>query len=575
MRRYFFWKLFGGFFAIIVLLTGLILVFSVTNVRRHYLDTLTDHLERLGRSLMPRIEMYLDQDSPQELDAYVKEMGRNLETRITVIDRDGRVLGDSDEDPKVMDDHTFRPEILAAFEGQPGSSQRFSRTLKARMLYVGLPIVREGSVSHVLRLSLYKQDFNILIGDIVTGIVRSVVIILLAAVAAALLLSRSITQPIRQISTVSRRMASGDFDAHITLKNRDEVGELATSFNFMSDRIRVLFDELNRQQEQLRSLIKAIGEGIVALDEEGRILFFNQGFANMIQEKDLQDKYIWEAVRKPEFVEFVREAQNEKRKYWKEIEFSGKAYRCSSVYLKESRETVITFHDITDIKRIENIKRDFVDNVTHELNTPLAAIKGFVETLEEGADDEQNSYLEIIKRNTERMINIVRDLLVLSELEEKDLTRHFEEVQLVQVVENALKIFKSVLDKKGLTVEFEKDEDLPIVLGDSFKLEQMFINLIDNAVKYTEKGKISISLRKEAEAVGFEIRDTGIGIPQDQISRIFERFYVVDKSRSKKLGGTGLGLSIVKHTVQLHGGSINVKSTVGEGSTFSIHFPRI
>jgi two-component system phosphate regulon sensor histidine kinase PhoR len=234
---------------------------------------------------------------------------------------------------------------------------------------------------------------------------------------------------------------------------------------------------------------------------------------------------------------------------------------------------VAVFHNITASKRVEKIKKDFVMNVSHELRTPLTAVKGFVETLDEQIDIHNRHYLEIIKRHTDRLIHIVEDLLTLSELEEKGVEAPLENIDLSVVLENVFPLFEQQVKEKGLRLSREIASDLPPLKGDPFKLEQMFINLIDNAVKYTEKGTIVVSLRHKENRIIIQVQDTGHGIPKEDLPRLFERFYVVDKSRSRRLGGTGLGLSIVKHVVLLHNGTIDVESKVGVGTTFSISFP--
>jgi two-component system phosphate regulon sensor histidine kinase PhoR len=292
-----------------------------------------------------------------------------------------------------------------------------------------------------------------------------------------------------------------------------------------------------------------------------------------VNNQEVKDKYYWEVVRKEPFVELIKKTQKDLKDQTQEIVFNGKTYLCNAFYLDARQEVVVTFYDLTKIRNVEQIKKDFVDNISHELRTPLAAIKGFVETMEDGMEGENRSYLEIIKRNTERLINIVQDLLTLSELEEKEIILEKEDVDVKVLIENILTIFKDAVKKKGVALELEVDTELPKIKGDAFKLEQMFINIIDNAIKYTEAGKISIRLKTEGGSLIVEIQDTGIGIPEDQQSRIFERFYVVDKSRSKTVGGTGLGLSIVKHIAQLHDANLAVKSSPGDGTTFSISFP--
>ena len=572
MRHSLFFKLFLGFFLIIFLLSSSIMFFSLRSIRSHYLDTLAQSLENLGTSLMPQIAAYLDESRIKELDSWVKDLKARLNTRITVIDENGTVLADSDEDPAVMVNHKFRPEIASAYTGALGRSLRYSNTVKADMLYIGLPMVRGGGITYVFRLSLYVEDINSLLSDLVHIMWRSILGITILALIGAFFFSRHISRPVKEMSRASRQVAAGDFGTRIFVKNRDELGELARSFNFMTERNEAMFSELSRQKEELNSILTSIDECIVALDSEGRVLFSNQSFRDLVANQDVKNKYYWEVVRKELFSELIKNIQADHQSHSQEIAFDEKTYLCHGVYLESRQEVVVTFYDLTKIRNVEQIKKDFVDNVSHELRTPLAAIKGFAETMEEALEGENLKYLNIIKRNTERLINIVQDLLSLSELEEKEILLQKEEVDIKVLVENVLAIFKDTAEKKGVELKLLAEQDLPKVKGDPFKLEQMFNNLIDNAVKYTETGTISIRLKKEGKELLAEVKDTGIGIPESQQSRIFERFYVVDKSRSKTVGGTGLGLSIVKHIAQLHNAEVSVQSSPGIGTTFSIRF---
>ena len=258
------------------------------------------------------------------------------------------------------------------------------------------------------------------------------------------------------------------------------------------------------------------------------------------------------------------------------LELNNRIFLCSATSLKSKEEIVLVFHDITEIKEIEKMKRDFVANVSHELRTPLTAIKGFVETLlDEEKDLNKKHYLKIIQRHTDRLINIVKDLLLLSQLEERRSKLEIEDVNLKRLLEDISKMFIEKIKQKKLKLKIEIQKDLPLVKADPFKLEQMFINLIDNAIKYTDKGEIKISIEQIDNLIKIVVADTGIGISEKHLSRIFERFYVVDKSRSRRYGGTGLGLSIVKHVVLLHNGKIEVKSKKNKGTKFTIYLPYI
>jgi two-component system phosphate regulon sensor histidine kinase PhoR len=300
----------------------------------------------------------------------------------------------------------------------------------------------------------------------------------------------------------------------------------------------------------------------------------NASFQKIAESEDNEGKLYWEVIRDPVLSELIQKVKEEKQNYSDEIELSGKYYNASVTFIPSEEEIVVTFHDITESRRVEQIKKDFIINVSHELRTPLTAIKGFVETIEQDAAKKHQKYLDIITRNTDRLINIVNDLLVQSELEEKYIKLEMEDVDLEKLITNICKIFEPKAQEKGLSFSIPKASGFPpTVKGDPFKLEQLFVNIIDNAVKYTEEGEITVRLSHEDRDVFITIEDTGIGIPETELPRIFERFYVVDKSRSRRLGGTGLGLSIVKHIALLHNGEVTVKSTAGQGTKVTVRLP--
>lgn len=573
MKRSIFLKVFGGYLLIIIALTVLILVFSFGAIRTFYLDTLSHNLENLGNSLKLKIIPYLEENRFEELDAFLKKFGKNINTRITVINREGIVLADSDEDPKFMENHKSRPEIYRALSGSVGSSLRFSRTVKTEMLYVGLPVERNGKISDVLRVSLYLKDINRLLSRLRLQIGRIVLLITLISLLGAFIFARSLSKPIRELSQASQRVASGDFDAKVFLKNRDELRELAECFNFMTEKIKTLFTEQSRQKEELNSILSSIEEGIIALDKNGKILFSNESFRKIAQSDFVEGKFYWEVLRESQVSEFLRKVQEDKKSYSEEIAIDERIFLCRATFLGLREEIVVTLRDLTKAKNIERIKKDFIVNVSHELRTPLTAIKGYTETLEGEIDERGQTYLGIIKRHTDRLISLVKDLLLLSELEEKEIKLEVEKVNVKSLIENVLKIFEQKLKEKNLGSELLAEDGLPLVEGDPFKLEQMFINIIENALNYTEKGNITISLKVKDKNIAVEIQDTGIGIAEEHLSRIFERFYVVDKSRSRGLGGTGLGLSIVKHIALLHNGKVSVESIPGKGTKFTILLP--
>jgi len=561
---------------VIFAFTCFLLLFSLSPIKNFYLDTLSHDLENLGEALEINVTPYLENGRQTELDDFIKKFGAEINTRITIIDREGVVLADSDEDPRVMNNHKFRPEIAMALGGETGRSLRFSNTVGADMLYIGLPISRKGQITEVLRVSLYVKDIDLLYAGLRSNIWRIIIILSLISLVGAFFLSRSLTQPIKKMKLASERIASGDFSTRVFLKNRDELKDLADGINSMTERIQYQFSEMERKKEELNSILGSIADGLIAIDRQGKILFSNKIFQDIFQTENPDGRFYWEAIRDREFSDFVKEIQEKKKNMAKELGRDGRLYLCRAILLSSREEIVISLHDLTEMKRVEQIKKDFISNVSHELRTPLTAIKGYIETLKDEGGEKCHGYVDVIDRHTNRLINIVKDLLLLSELEEGETKLEFEKIDLDKMIHNILKISDHRMKQKNLTSHIQCDSDFPVIHGDPFRLEQMFINILDNAVNHTENGKILIFLKKEnRESISIAIQDTGIGIPKDHLPRIFERFYVVDKSRSRKLGGTGLGLSIVKHIVLLHNGKVAAESTLGKGTKFTVILPVI
>jgi two-component system phosphate regulon sensor histidine kinase PhoR len=573
MKKSIFIKVFGGYVLLLVLLSAVFLLFSFNTIKRHYLDTLARDLENVGRTLDVRVFAYLDSNRLDELEGFLQEHGKKIGARLTVIDPEGIVKADSEQNPSAMEGHRFRPEISEALEGRVGRSLRYSSTLKTQMLYVALPLDRNGRVEGVLRLSLFVRDIDVLLNAIRRDIGRAVGIIIALSIFGAFLFSQSLTRPMRRLIRASRQVAAGDFSASVRVRGSDEWKDLATSFNAMTSDIKTLFDDLRKRKEELDNIMASMQEGLLVLDRTGKIVLSNRSAKSIIGQEALEGKYFWEMVRMTPFVDLVRRVKEEKRSLTEEILFGDSCVLCRASYLPAQDGVVVTLQDITEIQDLARIKKDFILNVSHEMRTPLTAIRGYAETLEDLADDRTRSSVETIIRHTDRLIRIMEDLISLATLEEKGVAFEAEKVSLKEIAGNVIRIFEPKAREKSLELRLEASDDLPAVSGDPFRLEQMLINLVANAVRYTEKGGIHVRLTKEPGGVAIEVVDSGIGIPAEEQGRIFERFYVVDKSRSRQAGGTGLGLSIVKHIVQLHGGRIELKSTPGLGSTFRVFLP--
>jgi two-component system phosphate regulon sensor histidine kinase PhoR len=573
MKRSFFSKIFIGYLLIILALSSLILVLSLNTVREFYRDVLTDSLKNLAYTLNPEVAHFLDTGRANELDGFIKNLGSKIHTRVTIIATDGTVLADSDENTPLMENHSHRPEVVEALQGKTGKSIRFSSTANRDMLYVAVPIETSGKITGVIRTSLFLKDIDNLLTKLNYHVAWISLGIVLIALLGALLISNSIVRPIKNLTSTARKVASGDFSGRVFLKNKDELRELADSFNRMNEEMQRMFSELGQQKEELNSIIHSLQEGLLVVDKQGKIIRANESFWRIVGSQPLEGKFYWQTMRNPQLAELLKRAGTEKRNFVEELPLGEKAFICSVTPLAEREEIVFIFHDITELKNIEKIKKDFVVNVSHELRTPLSAIKGYAETLyEEVAAAPCKKYVEIIQRNTDRLINIVNDLLLLSSLEEKaDI--ELEDIDVRGLLENVVRIFDQRLKEKQLSFVMDIKDNLPAIEGDLFKLEQMLLNLLDNAVKYTDRGGIAVSVDAQGKRVRIRVRDTGIGIPKDDIPRVFERFYVVDKSRSRKSGGTGLGLAIVKHIVLQHSGTIGIESVPGEGTTVTVTLP--
>jgi two-component system phosphate regulon sensor histidine kinase PhoR len=417
------------------------------------------------------------------------------------------------------------------------------------------------------------KDLEALLDTLRNDLLKIVGAVTILALFIAFFLTRSVSGPIRELIDASSRVSSGDFDVAVSTRRSGEFKDFARSFNAMAGKLKTLFAEIRLQNEEIQSILASIREGLCVLDRDSRIVLCNASFRRIVGTDAAEGRHFWEVVRNSVMGEVIRRSRTAKSEAAGEAAIGERTYFCNAAYLAAGDRLVVTLHDITEMRDLERVKKDFVVNVSHELKTPLTAIKGFIETMEPRADEENRAYLEIIRRNTDRMIAIVEDLLTLSQLEDRGLKVEKTEVHVRPLAENILGLFEKRAREKGLRLSLEASPDLPPIQADSLQVEGLLLNLVDNAVKYTDKGGVTIRLGTHDARLVIEIEDTGIGIDSCHLPHIFERFYVVDKSRSKKLGGTGLGLSIVKHIVLAHQGTVSVKSRLGEGTIISVILP--
>ncbi len=584
------WKQFLLSFLTISLILFLFTVFIISELKKYDESLTEERLFTTANLLCEVLKTPIAEGKREEVKSLVPELGKEIGVRITVIARDGVVIGDSEHDPVTMENHAGRPEVIEAVSKGVGRSRRYSITIKKELFYVAVPLKDKGGrIEAIVRTALPLSFIEKAFSSIKSKIIYIGLILTLFAFLLSLVSSRAITKPLDKIIAVSEEIAEGNFNVNIPIADKmGEIGKVNRALGRMAEKLDELFKEVSLEKGQLEAVLGAMSEGVMVVGSDGKVILINRALKDMFGIKDVSfGKPYWEVLRNREITELVEYTLRTRKAGKKEIPLFypvEKYYLASGIPLNSPEGgAIVVMFDITEFKRLEKIKADFVANVSHELRTPLTAIKGYVETIESEAyedTDERNHFLNIIKRHTDRLINIVSDLLVLSEIERKEASWEeepktvLEEINFKEIVSSSLEAIKSKIEEKGLRLSLNIKEGLPVYRGDGFLLEQMFINLIDNAAKYTpEGGAIEIGISKPDSHFIIEVSDTGIGIPKEHLPRIFERFYRVDKTRSRKLGGTGLGLSIVKHIVIMHGGRIEVQSEAGRGSKFIITLP--
>ena len=578
---------------LLVSLLGLFLagVLILTSERKRSLAQLEQSMSSQTHLLSDIFSAPLsDSSSLSKIDSLTDEIGGGIQGRITIIDKHGKVLGDSYESGKalsIMENHRNRPEVASALQDRPGKSIRYSYTIKEEMLYIASPIKYRGEVTGVARLALplteLRHQQNRILNIVLLGLVLAFIFSLVLSFGFA----DRVSKPLRQMIQIGKLMSKGDFTLRTKIKTRDEIGELGEILNQMSDELSNKIAQISEEKSQLDSILSSMVEGVLAVDSSGKVLLVNKNLSQVFNLSSANyGKPYYEVIRNPELNQFIQEVMTDPKEKRKEVSFfhpEEKDFMVQSTLVEQKRKDFISllfvFHDITELKKIERVRRDFVANVSHELRTPLTSIKGFVEALRDGAitDPEKSlQFLSIISQHADRMNKIVTDLLQLSRIESKDFTLKIEPFLLKELLDEVSSTLKNSAQEKSQILETSLTSPDLKVSADRHWVIQALANLVDNAIKYTpEKGKIRIEAKDKGEFVEIAVIDNGIGIPQKDLPRIFERFYRVDKGRSRESGGTGLGLSIVKHIIEAHAGKVEVKSQEGKGSEFSFTLRKV
>jgi two-component system phosphate regulon sensor histidine kinase PhoR len=587
-RRRLLWRLFPSYLLITLISLLAVSWYASEAMRQFFLDQTATDLKARAALLEKQITSFLTPLDAEAIDSICKEAGRLSATRITVILPDGKVIGDSRETPRLMDNHANRPEILSALAGQTGQSMRFSNTLMQRMLYVAVPIRDQQNVLAVLRTSLPATAVETEIRSIQLKIALGGCIIALLAAGISWVVSRRISQPIEEMKKSAEHFAAGDLSHRLMPPDTEEMGGLSDAMNQMAAQLNDRIETIINQRNHLETVLASMLEGVIAIDTQERIVSINHAAARLFENEpvDCREKSIQEIIRSPALQQFIRAALSNTNPTEKDITVFQNEERVLGVkgspILDANQHqigTLVVFHDVTQLRRLENMRRDFVANVSHEIKTPLTAIKGFVETLQQGnveKKQEKERFLGIIQKHVDRLDAIIEDLLALSRIEQEDEKKEikFESVKIADIFQAAIQLCRPKAEKQNIRLDIDCEKDATAFF-DPTLIEQAVVNLLDNAIKFSEPlSTIHVKSHRHEDEVIISVQDHGIGIAQKHLPRLFERFYRVDKARSRSIGGTGLGLAIVKHIAQAHGGHVAVESKLGEGSRFSIHLPQ-
>lgn len=570
----------------VLLVTGL---FLAGTLKSTYIDLKETQLRESARLVLQAIAPIDFNKNPTQLQQEVKNLSSAIQSRITVIDRDGNVLADTEDDPNLMENHADRPEVQQITkEGQStGLTIRYSKTLGYSMMYVTVPVLEDDQVSGLVRASLSLENIEKSIRNLRMTLLLVLLGALILTTVVGMRIAKGIARPIEEIVSVSEKLKEKDYSARVkTMNPKGELGQLTEAINVLGESLKLQMDKIRENEQQLTGVLTNMMSGVLLVNKEGRMLLANRAMGEMLglDPESFTGKLHLEVGKSTSFSKLIDQCLQEGTELRDEVHFYFPKERIIDVHLapylgKDGEMTgiVAVLHDITHIRRLEQIRSEFVANVSHELKTPITSVKGFAETLLDGAKENEellNQFLQIIYKESDRLHRLISDLLHLSKIEQHVVPLRVEEINLSKVATAAANTVRKEAEEKELEIILPTDDDIRID-GEKDRIQQMILNLISNSIAYTpEGGKITISIKEREHEVDIRVADTGIGISKDDLPRIFERFYRVDKARDRDSGGTGLGLAIVKHLVESHHGTIQVESEEGKGTAFTVTLPK-
>ncbi len=587
-RRPLRWQLYPSYLLIIVMAVVALAWWAIEAQDAFYYEQTELDLRARAQLVEEQVRSLIAADDIEAVADLARVFGERTSTRITVILPDGRVVGDTDEDPEAMDHHSARPEVVQALNEAYGMSIRRSSTLQKKMMYVAIRVVSEGRAIGMVRTAMPITFIDEAKEALRFKMIAGGLAVAMLAAAVSLIVSHRITRPLEHLRRGAQRFARGDLIGRLAVPPSEEIGELAEAMNEMAAQLHLRIGTISKQRREQEAVLSSMVEGVMAVDPDERIINLNRAAAELmaVDREGVIGLTVPEAVRNSGLQQVIDQTLRKRRTVQEEVIFSRgqkeRLVQVSSSVLRDAEGqrigAVVVLNDVTRLRKLENMRREFVANVSHELKTPITSIKGSVETLLDGAienRDDAMRFLQMIARQGDRLHHIVEDLLSLSRIERES---EREEISLqTRAVGDVLRAAVASCEAKsreiGVDVTLECPDDLTASLN-AHLLEQGVINLIDNALKYSEaETTVTVRARQDAGEIAIEVSDEGCGIESKHLDRLFERFYRVDKARSRRMGGTGLGLAIVKHIAIAHGGSVSVRSTVGRGSSFTIHLP--
>ncbi|MFD0673452.1 two-component system histidine kinase PnpS [Cohnella sp. GCM10027633] len=591
------WKLTALFMLLIGLSVLAAGILTGNTYQKNHQSELTDHMIRELRVLDATAPWPAEGDESAQ-GAYLQQQAQRFKEiagmRVTYIRADGFVMGDSDHLPETMDNHLNREEVKEALASGTGSSTRYSDTLHMNMLYVATTMTAgdaSGNVG-VIRLAMSLDDVEGSLNRMWLALVFSLFLLFALAAIVSYRVALSVTRPLEKMTAVAKRIANMDYGIRVPDGGRDEIGELARALNAMAGSLQGQLDEIGQNGARLQSVLDNMTSGVVMIGHDGRITLYNRKAEQLLGStaRERVGRSYTEIRYHYELLALVRNGLTNPDMVHEELTVYYPEERLLEIGLvpmtmsgEEEPGLLLVLQDVTAIRRLENMRSEFVANVSHELKTPVAAVKGFAETLLSGAMDDREtakSFLTIIYEESDRLNRLIGDILELSKIESRRSPLQFSPIDLPQFLDRMTELLSADATKKEITLDVQSEPEL-FLEADEDRLGQIVMNLMQNGINYSpEGGKVKVRAEfvagedgEEADKVRITVSDTGIGIPKKDIQRIFERFYRVDKARSRSSGGTGLGLSIVKHLVELHHGTIRVESTVGVGSQFIMELP--